>query len=136
MSQIKEKINQGVAQDMMEGMGLVDTTCVVTAETKLSGDFDCATDLRLDGEIEGNVQVKKRIVVGEEGKIEGNVSANHLVIHGVVKGDINVAGDVVLGATATLEGNVKAGRMLMEEGAVLSGEISIGKSTDIPGADI
>lgn len=136
MSQSKEKNNQGVAQDVMEGMGLVDTTCVVTAQTTLSGDFDCATDLRLDGVIEGNVRVKKRIVVGEEGRIDGNVTANHLIVHGLVKGDINVAGDVVLGATATLEGNVKAGRMLMEEGAVLSGEISIGKSSTIPGADI
>ena len=127
MAQTKEFTGRAGSQESMENWVLGESTCVVTAGTKLFGNFNCDTDLRLDGAIEGEVVVSKRLVVGEDGYVKGNIRADHMVVHGLVEGDLEISGDVFLGPNAKIYGNISSSRMMMEEGACFSGTLSVGE---------
>lgn len=127
MAQAKEFSGKIVSQESIENWVLGESTCVITAGTKVFGDFNCDTDLRLDGSVEGEVVVQKRIVVGIDGFVKGNVRANHMVVNGEVEGNLEISGDVFLGANAKISGNIVSARMMMEEGAYFSGTLSVGE---------
>jgi cytoskeletal protein CcmA (bactofilin family) len=127
MAQTKEMSGRAGMQDSLDNWVLGESTCVVTAGTKLHGDVNCETDLRLDGSIEGELVVQKRVVVGVEGFIKGNIRANHMVIHGEIEGDLKIEGDVFLGSKAKIVGNISSSRMMMEEGACFTGTLSVGE---------
>ena len=106
---------------------LGDSTCVITSDTFFKGSFTCDTDLRVDGRILGEVDASKRVVVGDDGVIEGDVKANHMVVQGDVKGNILVQGDLFLSASARVVGDVQARQIQMEEGAIIEGVLKIGE---------
>lgn len=106
---------------------LADSTCVITSDTFFKGSFTCDTDLRVDGRILGEVDASKRVVVGDDGVIEGDVKANHMVVQGDVKGNILVQGDLFLSASARVVGDVQASQIQMEEGAIIEGVLKIGE---------
>ena len=107
MAQTKEISRRAISQGTMEEWVLGESTCVVTKGTTLNGNFNCETDLRLDGHIEGDVIVQKRIVVGEEGFVKGNIRANHMVVYGEVEGNLEISGDIFLGPEAKINGNIQ-----------------------------
>ena len=53
---------------------------VVGAGTKVSGDLNIAGLVRIDGDIDGNLETTGRIIIGEKARIHGNVTAKAAVI--------------------------------------------------------
>lgn len=102
-------------------------TCVITKGTVIEGKFNCAENVRLDGTIIGDVRVEKRLVLGDTGKIEGNVWANHTVVQGYIQGIIHIADTLHLQNTARIKGTISAAKMIVDEGAKYEGECKIGE---------
>lgn len=102
------------------------SNCLVAKGTKIEGNFHSAENLRLDGEIVGEVKCDQKLVMGQESRIQGKVLTAEAVIMGVVKGDIKVSGVLHLKPTARIEGNIASKYMVVEEGAQFNGECKIG----------
>ena len=100
-------------------------TCVIAEGTVIEGTFICSENVRLDGKINGEVKVEKRLVMGTSGVIEGSVSAMNTAIQGKLEGDINVEESIQIMSTAQVRGNINAGSIGIEEGAMYNGKISI-----------
>ncbi len=103
------------------------TTCVIAQGTVIEGKFKSTEDVRLDGLILGEVYAKKRLVMGETGRIEGNVKCNESAIQGKIEGELSVRGLLHLLSTAFIKGKIKAKKMIVDEGAAYSGECLIGE---------
>jgi cytoskeletal protein CcmA (bactofilin family) len=90
---------------------------------------DCETDgtVRVEGTVEGNIRAEKAVVVGREGKVQGDIATQDAVISGSVKGTIRAKSRLEVHATSQIEGEVVAERMQLEEGAVLNGTVQMGK---------
>jgi len=58
--------------------------------TEINGDIKSTGDLRIDGTLIGNLNVKGKVVVGETGKIKGELLCRNSDISGVVEGKITV----------------------------------------------
>lgn len=99
-------------------------TCVIAEGTVIEGTFICTENVRLDGKINGEVKVDKRLVMGNSGVIEGSVSAMNTAIQGKVEGDITVTETIQIMSTATVRGNISAGSIGIEEGAMYNGKIT------------
>ncbi len=99
---------------------------VVARGTSIKGNFTSTENIRVDGQIIGDVDCKKRLVIGVEGNVEGNVKAAEGTVQGSIIGDIIVTGMILLTSTAKLDGKLHAQKMEIEEGAIINGEISIG----------
>jgi cytoskeletal protein CcmA (bactofilin family) len=97
---------------------------IISEECYFQGTLSVQGSLRVDGHLHGSVDNAKHIVVGEEGKVEGDLSAKSVVISGEVDG--NICSDVLeVLNTARIKGDIRCGQVKIEEGAVLNGKILV-----------
>ena len=63
----------------------------------IRGELTGNEDLYLDGEIEGNIDLRDhKLVIGPNGKIKATITARDIVLHGRVEGNISAAERVEL----------------------------------------
>lgn len=94
--------------------------------TKITGDIDTNGDIRIDGIIEGSVQSKGKIVIGNNGSIKGKVKCTNAEIAGEMNGEIEVMELLSLKATSKLMGDIKTNKLSIEPGAIFSGTCTMG----------
>jgi cytoskeletal protein CcmA (bactofilin family) len=94
---------------------------VISSGTMITGDVVCSGDLRIDGNIKGNVKSKAKVVVGQSGIIDGDINCKAIEIEGNVKANITVTDLMSLKSTANLVGNILAGKLAIEPGANFAG---------------
>ncbi len=98
----------------------------------IRGELSGSEDLYLDGEIEGNVDLRDHsLIIGPNGRIKATISARDLVVHGRLEGNVTATGRVELKKSCTLIGDVTTQRIVIEDGAFFKGAIDIkeGKET-------
>ena len=98
----------------------------ISAGTEIKGDIVCSGDLRIDGVVVGNVQVKGKMVIGNSGRVEGEVTCRNGDISGRMKGKIDVQELLSLKATSTMEGEMATKRLSIEPGSVFCGTCKMG----------
>jgi cytoskeletal protein CcmA (bactofilin family) len=93
---------------------------------QIRGELTGSEDLYLDGEIEGNIDLRDHsLIIGPNGKIKAGISARDLVVHGKVEGNVTATGRVELRKSCTLIGDVNTQRIVIEDGAFFKGSIDI-----------
>ena len=88
---------------------------------KIEGTLNVAGDVRVGGQIVGEVNVEKKLMVTAEGRVDANIQAGDADIAGRIKGDVVAKGSLTLRSTCVLEGNIKCTRLMIEEGAIYKG---------------
>jgi cytoskeletal protein CcmA (bactofilin family) len=94
--------------------------------TQIIGDIISAGDVRIDGTLNGNIKLNGRLVIGPNGKVEGNVNCQNADISGEIKGTVQVAEMLALKATARILGDMVTGKLSIEPGAVFTGSCNMG----------
>lgn len=94
--------------------------------TKVIGDLSATSSLRIDGEIVGDVNCDGKLVLGPDGIITGNISANEVELDGKVEGFIKVSELLTLHQTASVYGDIQTERIVIEDGAKVEGNIQTG----------
>jgi cytoskeletal protein CcmA (bactofilin family) len=87
----------------------------------ITGDVVCSGDLRIDGNIKGNVRSKAKVIIGQSGIIDGDINCKSIEIEGNVKANVTVTDLMSLKSTANLVGNICAGKLAIEPGANFAG---------------
>ena len=99
---------------------------LIAPKTELVGDITTITDIRIDGILNGNLKTDGRLVVGVEGVIKGEVTCKSAEIEGNLEGEIEVFDLLTLKKTSSLSGTVTTGQLMIEPGAVFSGNCKMG----------
>ncbi|MBL4652811.1 MAG: polymer-forming cytoskeletal protein [Flavobacteriales bacterium] len=98
----------------------------ITAGTTITGDINTNGNIRVDGTIQGSVNAKGKVVVGQTGKIEGEVFCQNADISGTLKAKVTVGELLALKSTANLLGEIITNKLSIEPGANFSGNCSMG----------
>ena len=98
---------------------------VVSAECYFQGTLSVQGSLRVDGTLEGSVDNARQVIVGEGGKIVGDVTAATIVCGGEIEGNVCAEMLEVLGK-ASIKGDIRAQKMIVEEGGRIEGMCNIG----------
>lgn len=93
---------------------------------RIMGNCDTDGAVRVEGVVEGNIRAGKAVVVGKEGRVEGDIFTQDAVISGAVSGAIRAESRLEIQSTSRIDGEILAGRMQLEEGALLNGSVQIG----------
>ncbi|WP_272699043.1 bactofilin family protein [Desulfovibrio sp. Fe33] len=96
------------------------------AGTNYHGKLHFQGAVRIDGNFQGEVVSEGTLVVGQEASVDGQVKVGQLVLSGKFKGEVEARNKVVLHKTANLQGNIRTPVLVVEEGAVLQGELVMG----------
>lgn len=91
------------------------------AGTSIVGDITCNGDIRINGTLTGNLSTKGRLIIGETGKIKGEVSCKNADILGNVEGKITITDLLTLKATSNIMGEIIVGRIAIEPGCKFNG---------------
>ncbi len=89
--------------------------------TEIIGDIKSNSDLRIDGTLNGNLETKGKLVIGETGKIKGEIICKNSDILGLVEGKIKVLELLSLKATAKILGDISTKRLAIEPGSKFTG---------------
>ena len=125
-----KNVKEGAATKSDAIENIIGPSCVIRGDLAAEGAF------RIDGTIEGSVESRASVVVGESGVIRGGVRGTDVVIAGTVQGDVACSGHLEILAKGRIEGDIEAKSMRIETGGVFCGTSRMGGrgSDNIPGA--
>ncbi|SEK18245.1 bactofilin family protein [Parapedobacter koreensis] len=100
--------------------------------TEITGDINTSGDLRIDGQIIGDITCTAKLIIGENGEVNGNINCHSGEISGTVQGQIVAKEILQLNQSATIQGDIKAMRFVVEDGASINGRCTTSKSLSLP----
>ena len=96
----------------------------LTVNGSIAGDSKANEIFANNAQIDGNVEAKGSIKIGQGTVIVGNIIATSAVIAGAVKGDIDVCGPVIIDSSAVIIGDIKSKTVQINNGATIDGRCS------------
>ncbi len=102
---------------------------LIGSGTVITGNIQCNGDIRIDGTVKGNIEVGQKLVIGETGSVQGDITAANISISGTVKGNIKTDETTVLHGTSNVSGDIKTRQIIIEQGGVFNGYCSMGEET-------
>ena len=91
------------------------------AGTTINGDINSNGDIKISGTLTGNISTKGRVIIGETGKINGEISCKNADILGLVEGSLFVVELLSLKTSANVKGDITVGRISIEPGCKFNG---------------
>lgn len=117
----KEKTEQNMSKLNANSESVNQSINIISEGTKIKGDVLANGDIRIDGELMGNISAKGRLVIGLKGRIEGQILCNNIEISGYVKGKITASELINMKSTSQIVGDIVAGKLSVEPGSMFSG---------------
>lgn len=100
------------------------------AETFFEGKLTYTGAVRLDGRFKGVIRSDDTLIVGETGRIEGELHVGITIIQGEMVGNVYGKERVELHHPGRMIGNITAPVVIMDEGAVFEGNCKMKKKEE------
>lgn len=98
----------------------------------LRGELSGEGDVRLEGQLEGKVNLTGTVVIVEGASVQADIAATDIFVAGAVRGNLNASGKVELSPTGHLVGNVRTKVLMVREGGTVNGRIIAGVPPSSP----
>jgi len=89
--------------------------------TEITGELKSSGDVRIDGKLVGNIDIKGKLVIGPTGIVEGDIVCKNCDVSGKILGKVRVNELLSLKASANIEGDMITNKLSIEPGAVFTG---------------
>lgn len=99
--------------------GFLDSGCHIEGELRFEDTF------RIDGELKGKIVSSGELVVGEQGRVDGEVHTRTILIFGHVKGKLEAETRIEIAASGRVEGELVTPALVIEDGAKFEGQCSM-----------
>ncbi len=117
--------NRDDASDTIEN--LIGRSAVVRGDLKADGAF------RIDGTVEGCVESRSAVVIGDGGVVRGDVRGRDVIVAGQVLGNVCAAGHLDITETGRIEGDIESAQSVrIETGGVFRGTSRMGQQDAAP----
>jgi len=105
---------------------------IVGPDVKLKGAeiLDCDT-LVVEGRVEATMD-SRVIRIAEQGSFTGKVSIDIAEIHGTFDGELTARHQLIIHATGRVSGKIRYGKLVIDEGGELSGDINTLNEKPLP----
>lgn len=96
--------------------------------TVIKGEIESNGDIRIDGKLIGSLKSAGKVVIGQNGSVEGDIHCKQIDISGFVKGTVNIEELTSLKSMSRLEVDLFTKQLLIEIGATFTGKCEMGKT--------
>jgi cytoskeletal protein CcmA (bactofilin family) len=103
-------------------------TTVFGKSMKIIGEVTSDEELYLDGDLDGKLNLRNRLTVGPNSKVNANIKAQEIIVFGTIKGNVESETRVSLRTGASIVGDIKTAGIVIEDGAYFKGGIDISKN--------
>ncbi len=97
---------------------------------KIIGEVTSDEELYLDGDLDGKLNLRNRLTVGPNSKVNANIKAQEIIVFGTIKGNVESETRVSLRTGASIVGDIKTAGIVIEDGAYFKGGIDISRNGD------
>ena len=94
---------------------------IIGKGSAISGDLKVNGFIRIDGDIDGNLETDGNVIVGENARIRGDLTAKSVIIGGIIKGNIKANESVKILADAAVIGDVISRKVQVDGSALIHG---------------
>lgn len=102
---------------------------IIGIGTKITGDVNSNGDIRVDGSLSGKLITKGKVVIGETGKVKGEINCKNSDVEGSIEGKIIVSQLLSLKAKARIHGDIIATKLAIEPGCQFTGNCDMNAIT-------
>jgi Integral membrane protein CcmA involved in cell shape determination len=102
---------------------------LIAVGTVIKGDVESSGDIRIDGHLIGSLKSNGKVVVGQSGVIEGDLSCKQADISGKVKGIVKTEELTSLKSNSNVEVDLTTKQLLIEVGATFTGKCTMSEPT-------
>ena len=85
------------------------------------GDIHVNGFIRIDGDIDGNLETDGAVIISEKARLRGNLTAKSAIIGGIVLGDVTAKEGVKLLSSSAVVGNIITKKVQMEDNVIFHG---------------
>jgi cytoskeletal protein CcmA (bactofilin family) len=94
---------------------------------KIVGEVSSDEELYLDGDLDGKLNLRNRLTVGPNSKVNANIKAQEIIVFGTIKGNVESESRLSLRTGASIVGDIKTAGIVIEDGAYFKGGIDISR---------
>ncbi len=94
--------------------------------TSIKGDIVAGNDIRIDGTLIGKLDCKGRVIIGQQGRIEGNINCINAIIEGYFNGTLVVKDLLTVKENGVIHGEVTCDKLFIQTGAVFNTTCTMG----------
>jgi cytoskeletal protein CcmA (bactofilin family) len=103
---------------------------LIGKNASFEGTFKTTGLLRIDGKFDGNIEVSGDIIVGKDGRINGNIKSNNVEISGIVEANVVCEEQLKISSSGKLYGDIEVGSFVVEEKGVFDGKCKMKNETN------
>ncbi len=108
-----------------ESVTPIDTASLIDRHSTFDGVFRSQRDLRVEGELKGDVTCEGTLFVSEGASIAAMVEAEHITVAGELSGEIRCRGRLQILPSGRVRANVSTGSLVIQEGALYEGQLEM-----------
>ncbi len=105
---------------------------IVGANTSFVGTIKTDGNVRIDGTVEGDIEILGNLIVGETGRVIATIKAQNVHVSGAVKGEITAVEQLEISPTGKVWGDIVTAALHIEPGGLFRGQSSMSPSLDEP----
>jgi cytoskeletal protein CcmA (bactofilin family) len=105
---------------------------IIAAGTSIKGDLKTDGVIRLNGTLIGNLETSEKLVIGQMGKVEGDIKCKNADVEGHITGTISVTELLFLKRSANIQGDIITKQLSVEPGALFTGTCKMSKDVQAP----
>ena len=91
----------------------------------LQGRLEIQGDLKVAGTVEGDLKASGDVTVDSTATIQAAIEGANVSVRGQVTGNVTAKRRLTLAGTGRLNGDVRVGRLTVEDGATLNGNVTM-----------
>jgi cytoskeletal protein CcmA (bactofilin family) len=99
--------------------------------TRVVGTIHSRDNCIVYGQFEGDCHCDGVVILGEQGRWHGNISATKVIVSGTVTGNLEAAEQLELSASAHITGDISTPVLAMADGAVHIGGVHMERPSDV-----
>jgi cytoskeletal protein CcmA (bactofilin family) len=98
---------------------------VLGPDVEIKGNIKFTGELALDGKLDGEVHTEGTLHLGDAAVVNGNITAQSVIVRGKVNGNINAKEKIEIKNKAELFGDIRAAKLSIEEGCTFVGKTEV-----------
>ena len=97
------------------------TDTLIGGSTICEGKIMSEASLRIEGQMNGDIECAGDITIGENAVVQSNIQARDVIVAGKVKGNIHTKGKLIVTSSGVLVGNIDVRSFIIQEGGIFQG---------------
>ncbi|MBR5400741.1 MAG: polymer-forming cytoskeletal protein [Treponema sp.] len=94
---------------------------IIGKGSSITGNLRINGFVRLDGDINGNLETDGNLIIGDNARIKGDVKAKSIIIGGIIVGNVIAQESVKLLSSAAVLGDIISRKVQIEDTSMING---------------